>query len=148
MPKPIVLSADATVPGGSNPPGPERVHPWKSHGSVHSRVLDHDPLFNKTSTYWYDDNTREQWLTETWHDLSPLVEANKAQYNATDENARMTPRRDGGEMPWTKVASIPMALVPELWRRTHGVKDRKEVSRWLTDPENRHFLVRPIKVGV
>jgi len=111
-------------------------------------VLDVDKVLGKTTVYWYDSNTREQFLEDRWHDLSPIIESNRAQYNAVDENARMTPRRDGGEMQWTKVATIPLALVPDLWKRTHYGKDRKEVSRWLTDPENRHFLVRPIKVGV
>lgn len=145
MPKPLTLTADAT-PGGSNPPG--REHPWVHHGSVHSRVVDYDPLFNRTTTYWYDDSAKEYWLTEDWHDLSPIVDANRAQYNAVDENARMTPLRDGGEMQWTKVATVPMALVPEVLKRTHNGKDRAAVSRWLTDPDNRHFLVRPIRKGV
>jgi len=108
--------------------------------------MDYDPLYNKTTTYWYDDNSRQQWLTETWHDITPLIETNKAQYNTAE--TRMTPLRDGGEMQWARVASVPMALVPELLKKTHNGKDRKEVSRWLTDPENRHFLVRPIKAGV
>lgn len=142
------MTADATVAGGSNPPRPEAAHPWEHHGSVHSRVMDYDQLYNKTTTYWYDPGERKQWLTETWHDLSPLIEQNRAEYNATDENARMTPRRDGGEMQWTRVASVPMALVPEVLKLTHNGKDRKAVNRWLTDPENRHFLVRPVRVGV
>lgn len=147
MPKPLILTADATVAGGE-PPRPDADHPWQHHGSLHSRVIEHDRVFNKTTTYWYDDQTNEQFVTDDWHDVQPIIEYAKACYNATDENARWTERKDGGEMQWTRVATVPLALVPEVWRRTHGGKDRKEVSRWLTDPENRHFLLRPIKAGV
>lgn len=146
MPKPVVVPADAKVGGGSNPPATE--HPWVHHGVTHSRVVDYDPLFNRTTTYWYDDHERKQWLVETWHDLTPILEANKAQYNATDERARMAPLRDGGEVTWTKVATVPMAIVPDLLKRTHNGKDRKAVSRWLMDPDNRVFQTRPLKLGV
>lgn len=125
-------------------------YPWKHHGSLHSRVLEVDPVLGKTTTYWYDDNTREQFVTDDWHGqpIRQLIESNRAQYAATDENARMTPLRDGGEMQWTRVASLPLAIAMDVLKKTANGKDRAAVSRWLTDPENRHFLTRPIKRGV
>lgn len=143
MPKPLILTADAQVAGGQ-PPVTE--HPWQSHGAARSRVLDFDPLYNKTTTYWYEDG--QQWLTETWHDITPIVEANKARYNAVDERARLTSLRDDGEVQWTHTATVPLALVPDVLKLTNNGKDRAAVTRWHKDPENRHFLVRPIRKGV
>ena len=130
---------------GVGTPAPE--YPWRHHGSVHSRVIDVDPVFRKRTTYWYDDHERTQWLTEDW-DISQMLAQNKALFNATDENARMTPIRDGDETHYTHVFTVPMALVPELWKKTHFGKDRAAVSRWLMDPDNRPFMVRPLKRGV
>lgn len=148
MPKPLILTADANGAGGSNPPGPEREYPWQHHGSLHSRVIDHDALYNKTTTYWYDDNTREQFLTETWHDFSAVLEESKALRNATDERARWTPVGDGEETHMTHVAHFPAAIIPDILAKTHGGKDRAAVSRWLKDPANEPFLVRKIRLGV
>jgi hypothetical protein len=123
-------------------------YPWKHHGSLHSRVLEVDPVLGKTTTYWYDDNTREQFVTDDWHDVRPIIEHNKALYNATDERARMTPLRDGGEMQWTRVATLPLAIAMDVLKKTDNGKNRAAVSRWLMDPDNRHFLTRPIRTGV
>jgi hypothetical protein len=148
VPKPLVLRADATVAGGSNPPRPERAHQWERHGSAYSRTVDYDRLYNKTTTYWYDPDARQQWLTETWHDISPVAEAAKAMRNATDENARWSPLGDGEETHMTHVAHFPVALIPDILAKTANGKDRAAVSRWLKDPANAPFLVRSIKVGV
>lgn len=135
------------VAGGR--PGPaEPTHDWKRHGALYSRVIDTDPVFQKRTVYWYDSDTNEQFVTEDWYGLDQLIEANKAQYNATDERARMTPLRDGGEMQWTKVFTVPMALVPDIMKKTHHGKDRQAVSRWLMDPDNRMFMTRPLRLGV
>lgn len=116
---------------------------------MHSRVLDYDPLYNKTSTYWYDKSSNEQFITETWHDgFAPVMEYAQTLRNATDERARMTPLRDGGEMPMVHVAHFPVALIPDILAKTGGGKDRAAVSRWLKDPANAPFLVRKIGVGV
>lgn len=130
---------------GVGTPAPE--HPWRHHGSVHSRVLEYDPVFKRRTTYWYDETERAQWLTEDW-DVGQIVEQNKALFAQTDENARWTPRGDGEESHHTHVFTVPMALVPDIWKKTHYGKDRRAVSAWLKDPENRHFLVRPIRRGV
>lgn len=149
MRKPLISSGEATEGVGAPAPAPNgQEYPWESHGAVLSRMLDYDPLYNKTTTYWYDSLDRKEWLTETWHDLTPLVEHNKALYNATDENARMTPLRDGGEMQWTRVAHVPLTIALDVLKKTANGKDRAAVSRWLKDPANRVFLTRPIKLGV
>ena len=136
--------------GGGTPPPRQDAEPeynWQHHGSVHSRIIDVDPVFKKTTTYWYDDNDNTQWTTETW-DIKDILEQNKALRNMTDENARWTPRRDGGEMQWTHAFTVPMALVPDLWKKTNYGKDRREVSKWLMADENKQFLVRNVKVGL
>ena len=133
--------------GGSGVGTPAPEYPWVRHGSLRSRVLDYDPEFRVTTTYWYDDAKRQQWLTEDW-DVAKVVAQNRALYAQTDERARMTPLGDAEESHMTHVFTVPMALVPDIWKQTHFGKDRAAVSRWLMDPENRHFLVRPIRKGV
>ena len=142
------MGSDVTAKAGGDAPQPE--YEWERHGALYSRTLDVDPLYQKRTVYWYDSDTREQFLTEHWDgaEIKRLVDANKALYAATDERARMTPRRDGGEMQWTRVFSVPLAIVPEILKKTHNGKDRVAVSRWLTDPENRHFMTRPLRYGV
>lgn len=148
MRKRLISGGDVSEGVGAPAPAPEGDHPWVRHGAVYSRVMDYDPVYNKTTTYWYDTLEKKEWQTETWHDLTPLVEHNKALYNATDENARMTPLRDGGEMQWTRVAHVPLTIALDVLKKTANGKDRAAVSRWLKDPANRVFLTRPIKLGV
>lgn len=126
-------------------PAPE--HPWRHHGSVHSRVLEYDPVYRRTTTYWYDEHERSMWLTEDW-DISEVLRQNQALRNQTDERARWTPRKDGEESHHTHVFTVPVALVPDILAKTHGGKDRRAVNAWLKAPENEPFLVRHIKKGI
>lgn len=75
-------------------------------------------------------------------DVSAIIEANKAQYNATDEKTRW------GD--WTKVASIPLAVFQELNQkgicRGFAVVDQKAMKAWLNDPDNKYFRTRPGRV--
>lgn len=134
---------------GAGTPAPRQdpVYPWRHHGSVHSRVMEVDPLLKRTTVYWYDETERQQWISEHY-DVNEILEQNKALRNQTDENARWTPRKEGDESHFTHVFTVPIALVPDLWKKTHYGKDRKAVSAWLKAPENQQFLVRHIKKGV
>lgn len=134
--------------GGATPQTrAEPEYKWQHHGSLHSRIIDIDPVFKKRTTYWYDQNTNEQFLTEDW-DVQGILEHNQALRNMTDENARWAPRHDGGEPHHTHVFTVPMALVPDIWAKTNHGKDRNAVSKWLKAPENKQFLVRSLKLGI
>ena len=96
----------------------------------------------------FDDGIRKQvahadgeggLVVETIQDVTSIVEANKAEYNALDYGARW------GD--FTKVASIPMTVVDDLNKKGimkgFAVRDEAAFKRWLNDPENRFFRTRP-----
>ena len=74
--------------------------------------------------------------------LTPIIEANKAQYNQIDERARW----GDGQL----VADIPFAVIEDLNRqgilRGFAVMDQKRMKAWLNNPDNRFFRTRPGKV--
>ncbi len=75
---------------------------------------------------------------QTEQDVTAVIEANKAIYNAVDEKANWN-----GE--WHLVASIPMALFYDL--KAKGIiDDQARLKAWLNDPENRFFRTRPGRV--
>lgn len=107
-------------------------------------MLDYDPDIGRTTVYWYNQYDQAQRLTEHW-DVSGIIEANKARYAATDERASWSHRDD---QLGTHVGTIPLAIAFDVLQKTGWGRDRKAVSRWLTDPANRHFLSRPVRFGL
>jgi len=102
------------------------------------RLLSHDPLLGKTEWYWHDDVTDTGKVEEVW-DVSSIVEANKAMYAATDA-------RKGWKGDWHHIASLPMSVAQDLWNKSAKGKDQKALKRFINDPDNRAFLVRPVKL--
>lgn len=81
-------------------------------------------------------------IIETTEDVSPWIEANKAQYNATDERAKW------GEL--ARIASVPDSVILE-WNKLgfckgFAITDQAALKRWLNDPENRAWRTRPGQV--
>lgn len=74
--------------------------------------------------------------------LTPILEANKAAYNATDERAKW------GEL--SRVAEIPFVVIEDLNRqgimRGFAVLDQKRMKAWLNNPDNKFFRTRPGRV--
>ena len=74
--------------------------------------------------------------------IGPIIEANKAQYNQTDERTRW----GDGQL----VADIPFAVIEDLNRqgilRGFAVLDQKRMKAWLNNPDNRFFRTRPGRV--
>ena len=99
------------------------------------RLLDYDPLTKTTQWYHYDDATGDMGL-ETEQDVTDLVAHNKRIFSQVDERT-----------PWTgdvhKVASIPLSIYHELAKISNNFKDKKVIRKWLNDPDNRVFRVRP-----
>lgn len=95
------------------------------------KVLDVDPLSGITS-YWHYDEATDTALIEKRQDVSDILDANKAEFNA--DHGRY------GE--WTKVASIPLSVYYDL--KAKGiVDDPVAMKRWLNDADNRFFRTRP-----
>lgn len=72
--------------------------------------------------------------------VDPIIEANKAQFNQTDERTRW---RDG----MNHVASIPLVVIEEYKQRGIDLMgDKTELRKFLNDPDNKFFRSRPGKV--
>jgi len=97
------------------------------------KLFSHDPATGITRYFHFDPLTNEIAF-ETVQQTTEIVEANRAQFNATD-------RRYGKE-EFTKVASIPLALFMELKKK--GIaNDPAALKKWLNDPDNRAFRTKP-----
>lgn len=98
------------------------------------KVLQSDPLTGVTK-YFHEDDNGNAFAIETEMAapvLEQIVEANKQAYNEAPSgwgNGRL-------------VASIPIHVYWDLKRR--GIADDDAaMKRWLNDPDNRFFRVRP-----
>lgn len=78
------------------------------------------------------------FFLHTEQDVTDLVEANKAAYNAVDERATWA-----GD--WHRVASIPISVWFDLVRQ--GIaNDEARLRRWMNDRDNLVFRTRPGRV--
>jgi hypothetical protein len=100
-------------------------------------------LLNATDnkeTIFHD--TDGDYTLEVRQDVSGILEKNKSEYAATDERAKW------GE--WTKVASLPLALIDDLNKkgimRGFAIMDQRAFKAFLNDPDNRFFRTRPGEV--
>lgn len=104
---------------------------------METRVFDRIPCHGITQL-WHYDPTTDKAVIETRQDVTDITEDCKAQFAATDQRARYN---DGMH----HVARIPLAILQELMQK--GItKDPKAMKKWLNDPDNRSFRVRPGRV--
>ena len=112
------------------------------------QVLDFDPVTGKTIWYDYEYGDRESQdqiiITETV-DVEPVIEANKAAYNAGDHSNKHSP--DG----FRHAARIPLSVLHDLARQgimtTGGrILDEPRLRKFLNDPDVRSFRVWPGRV--
>ena len=104
--------------------------------SFFSRLLDYDP-YTKTKTIFHSDG-EGGYTIETRQDNTELVERNKALYASVDERARWG---DG-----KVAATLPMHVYFDLMQK--GIaQDEKKLAKWLDDPENLYYRVRPGKLS-
>lgn len=100
------------------------------------KLFDANPELGITR-FWHYDEEKDEATIQTQQDVSAIIEENKQEFNLVDERARW------GE--WTRVASIPLSLYYQL-KAEGKLDDQAYMKRFLNDPENRHFRVRPGKV--
>ena len=103
----------------------------------------HKRLFNENKDqgikrYWHEDSETGDVTIQTQQDVTDVIEANKAIYNAQDEKANWK-----GE--WHLVASIPEAVYYKM-KAEGKIDDQEYMKRWLNDSENQFFRTRPGKV--
>ncbi len=88
--------------------------------------------------YWHENPETGDVTIQTQQDVTDVIEANKAIYNAVDEKATWK-----GE--WHLVASIPEALYYKM-KAEGKIDDQEYMKRWLNSSENQFFRTRPGKV--
>lgn len=105
------------------------------------RLLHIDPVSGVSQHFSYDDSD-DTFTIRTSQDVSDVLEDNK--YLNKEHNGNWK-----GELH--RVASIPLALLPELEKKgimTAGGKilDHAALRRWLNDSNNAYFRTRPGRV--
>jgi hypothetical protein len=102
-----------------------------------SRFFNADPLTGVTR-FFHPSDDGESFVIETKQDVTDVVQENKAMHAGLDE--RMTWKGD-----MHHVARIPNVVYWDLKRR--GIlEDEKALRKWLNDPDNRAFRLRPGRV--
>lgn len=96
------------------------------------KIINDDSKGSGIITKFHYDADKDEAIIEKTQDVSSIIEANKAEFNAAPER--------WGE--FTKVGSIPLSVYYEL-ERTGILHDQKALAKWLNDPDNRAFRTRP-----
>lgn len=86
---------------------------------------------------WHYDADKDEATIQTQQDVTAIIEENKDEFAQVDERARW------GE--FNRVASIPLSVYYEM-KKQGKLDDQAYMKRWLNDPDNRHFRVRPGEV--
>lgn len=100
--------------------------------------LDYDPAEGRRETFWFNDDDGK-FLVETEWDYTDIVETNKALYAQTDERA-------GWKGDVHRIGSVPLSIYYDLMQRSGWGRDQQVLRRFFNDPDNRHFLTRPVKL--
>lgn len=105
---------------------------------IETRVFDRDELSGITEL-WHYDHASGVITHEFQQDVTPIIAANKEEFKEYDERARW---KDG---LGSKVATIPLSIWADL--REKGIdRSKRDMHRWLNDPDNRVFRTRPGRV--
>ena len=97
-----------------------------------NRIISDDSSTTGIVTSFNYDADKDEAIIAKTQDVTAIIEANKAEFNAAPER--------WGE--FTKVGSIPMVVYYELERQ--GIlQDQKALAKWLNDPDNLAFRTRP-----
>ena len=95
---------------------------------------------------WYTTrvfNQDDKTIVHYQQDTEPMVEVNKTEYT---DHSDWRPYA-GKDM--VKVASIPAVVAIDLHKRFNFLgqnPDWPAITRWINDPDNRHFRTAPGKV--
>jgi len=120
--------------------------------TIRKRPFSYDPITKIRKNWYTDEESGESWIGFD-HDVTDIVEYNKAMHAATDENAR---HNDG----ISKVATIPLTVLFDLIKKgiiprdsvgSDGAvrldtKDAPRFRKWLNSNEHVFFRTRPGRV--
>ena len=92
------------------------------------RTLSHGP--HKLTLFDHDEGESKYVIKRTyWHD--PVLRMTKEQ-----RDSRMRSSKDELRL----LANIPMSVVGQ-WLRDGSLADKKNIRKWMEDPDNRDFVV-------
>lgn len=98
------------------------------------KVLDFDPAAGITRVFHYDDAANDNdFRIETIQETTDIIEENRRAFNDADKGFK-------GDM--THVARIPLTVFMHL-QKSGIAKDPVAMRRWLNDPDNAAFRVKP-----
>jgi hypothetical protein len=98
-------------------------------------LFDHDPELGRTIWHVHQDGMDHFRID---YDATKIIEQNKAEFNAA-------PRDWKGD--WHKVASMPHnVLHGSGFEEANQQRDKKWISRFLNDPDNRGWRTKPGRV--
>ena len=115
--------------------GPRKLGPF--FNMIHKRLFSENKD-QGIKRIWHENAETGDVTIETQQDITAVIEANKAIYNAVDEKANWT-----GE--WHLVASIPESLYYKM-KAEGKIDDQEYMKKWLNDSDNKFFRTRPGKV--
>lgn len=95
------------------------------------RLLDYDPTFGIANIFHYDESN-DTFTIEAKQDLTGLIDDNRRKMNG--------PHGRWGD--GQTVASVPLTIYQE-WIADGRYRDQAFLKRWLNDPDNAVFRVRP-----
>ena len=98
-------------------------------------LVEHDPALGRSIWHLHQDG-RDHFRID--FEVQKTLEANKAEYASAPTNW-------AGD--WHKVASIPHNILHDSgFEEANQQRDRKWISRWLNDPDNRGWRTKPGRV--
>jgi len=98
-------------------------------------LVDYDPEMGRSIWHVHQDGKD---IFRIDFEVAKTLEANKAEYNAADR---------GWKGDWHKVASVPHNILHASgFEEANQQRDKKWISNWLNDPNNRGWRTKPGKV--
>jgi len=102
------------------------------------RKIAYDPVTGMETNFIWNGDEEGTFTIQEKQDVSGIVEANKSAYANVDNKANW-------KGDWHHVASIPLTVYYDL--KQQGILDDKlALKRWLNDPDNKYFRVRPGRI--
>ena len=118
---------------------------WKRY-----KPLEYNRETGKMEWLIYDDDSPGRFGIETIEDEAGIraqLEVNKALYAQTDERARFhRAGQDKGDP--VRIGWVPNSVYMDLFKKSHGFKDRSVLKAFVKDPANRDYLSRPFRFGL
>ena len=95
------------------------------------------------STEMQFDQTDNTFNFKTVQDATPILDDNKARYNAFGDKLSL-----GKRVEWHHAASVPIKMLEKWMKDSNGeiAKDSKLLAAYLNNPDYKYFKVAPTNI--